>query len=163
MVGTMKLRQCFFVDLVFVFVFVKLLYLFLAALWLATEKEINSWLSFMLCFCVLCQFPIRCPRSGGDTCLCRFMIFAFLLILLTSVNDSVISPFLPFCENCESFWLFVFRVCLPYCLVNSLQLCGHLLGKAWPLSSLDCDVFLCFCHFPIWYPGLAAVLDCIDF
>ena len=26
--------------------------------------------------------------------------------------------------------------------------CGHLLGKGWPLGSLVCDVFLCFCHFP---------------
>ena len=25
-----------------------------------------------------------------------------------------------------------------------------------------CDVFLCFCHFPIWCPGLGVVFDCID-
>ena len=26
---------------------------------------------------------------------------------------------------------------------------GHLLGKGWPLGSLVCDVFLCYCHFPM--------------
>ena len=40
--------------------------------------------------------------------------------------------------------------------------CGHLLGKGWPLGSLVCDVFLCFCHFPVWCPGSGVVLDCID-
>ena len=34
-------------------------------------------------------------------------------------------------------------------------------GKGWPLGSLVCDVFLCFCHFPMWCPGLGVVLDCI--
>ena len=43
--------------------------------------------------------------------------------------------------------LFVFRVCLLYCLVCSLQPCGHLLGKGWPLGSLVCDIFLCFVTF----------------
>ena len=37
-----------------------------------------------------------------------------------------------------------------------------MLGKCWPLGSLVCDVFLCFCHFPLWYPGSGVVLDCID-
>ena len=30
------------------------------------------------------------------------------------------------------------------------------------LLALDCDVQLCFCHFPMWYPGSGVVLDCID-
>ena len=25
-----------------------------------------------------------------------------------------------------------------------------------------CDVLLCVCHFPMWYPGSGVVLDCID-
>ena len=33
--------------------------------------------------------------------------------------------------------------------VDMLQPCGHLLGKGWPIGSLVCDVFLCFCHFPV--------------
>ena len=41
--------------------------------------------------------------------------------------------------------LFVIYVsCLSCFLVCSLQPCGHLLGKGWPLGSLVCDVvFLC--------------------
>ena len=44
-------------------------------------------------------------------------------------------------------------VCLSYCLVCSLQPCGHLFGE----GSLVCDVFLCFVIFPygvlvkVWY------------
>ena len=34
-----------------------------------------------------------------------------------------------------------------YCLFCSLQPCGHLLGKGWPLGSLVCDVFLFFVTF----------------
>ena len=29
-------------------------------------------------------------------------------------------------------------------------------------GSLVCDVFLCFCRFPMWCPGSDVVLDCID-
>ena len=53
--------------------------------------------------------------------------------------------------------LFGFRICLPFCLVSTLQPCGHLLGKSWPLGSLVCDVFLSFCHFPIWCPRSGVV------
>ena len=45
----------------------------------------------------------------------------------------------PFCYLCLS---------LIYCLVCFLQQCDHLLGRA-VLLALLCDVFLCFCHFPI--------------
>ena len=30
------------------------------------------------------------------------------------------------------------------------------------LLALVCDVELCVCHFPMWYPGSGVVLDCID-
>ena len=30
------------------------------------------------------------------------------------------------------------------------------------LLALVCDVKLCFCYFPMWYPGSGVVLDCID-
>ena len=30
------------------------------------------------------------------------------------------------------------------------------------LLALVCVVYLCFCHFPTWYPGSGVVLDCID-
>ena len=28
--------------------------------------------------------------------------------------------------------------------------------------ALVCDVSLCFCRFPMWYPGSGVVRDCID-
>ena len=49
----------------------------------------------------------------------------------------------------------MFRVCHAVFL---LQPSDHLLGKDWPLGSLVCDVFLCFCHFPMWCPGSGVVL-----
>ena len=57
-----------------------------------------------------------------------------------------------FVLSCVSY-VFV-RVCL-------YVLCGHLLGKGWPLvSRLLCPtVSLSFSH---WYPGSGVVLDCID-
>ena len=50
-----------------------------------------------------------------------------------------------------------------YCLVCSLQNCGHLLRKRWPIGALVCDVFLRFYPFPIWCLGSGVVLGCIDF
>ena len=54
--------------------------------------------------------------------------------------------------------IFCYLCFMLYCLVCSLQHCGHLLGKGWPLGSLVCDVFLCLYHFP-W---LVVVFDCVD-
>ena len=55
------------------------------------------------------------------------------------------------------------KICVLSCfLVCSLQPCGHLLGKGLSLGSLVSDVFLCFCHFPMWCPVLGVVLNCID-
>ena len=51
--------------------------------------------------------------------------------------------------------MFVFAI-LHVCF---LQPCGHLLEKGWPFDSSVCDVFLCFCHFPIWSPLSCVVLD----
>ena len=35
-------------------------------------------------------------------------------------------------------------------------------GEESPLSSLECDDVLCFCHFPIRCPGSGVLLDCIN-
>ena len=53
--------------------------------------------------------------------------------------------------------LIMFRVCHAFLSVHCL------LGKDYPLGSLVCDVFLCFCRFkfPMWFPGSGVVLDCI--
>ena len=44
---------------------------------------------------------------------------------------------------------------LSYCLVSSLQPCGHLLGKGSSLGTLMCDVSLCFVNFPYGVLGQA--------
>ena len=51
---------------------------------------------------------------------------------------------------------FVVFVCLSYCIVCYLLPFVHLLGKDFPLVT---DVYLCFCHFLIWYPRLGVVLE----
>ena len=35
-------------------------------------------------------------------------------------------------------------------------------GERADLFALVCGVLLCFCHFPMWYPGSGVVLNCID-
>ena len=53
-----------FYYLSFVFVFVILSCLFLAALRSLAGKGGKSWLSCVCCFLVFCDFPIWCPGSG---------------------------------------------------------------------------------------------------
>ena len=45
---------------------------------------------------------------------------------------------------------------------NFVWIISHTNNSRKPLSSLLCDVFLCFCHFPMRYPGSDMVVDCID-
>ena len=63
----------------------------------------------------------------------------------------------------DPFLLFVFRFYVCY-TVFSIP-CSHVI-TCWERSELlalfVCDVFLCFCHFPIWRPVSGEVLDCID-
>ena len=59
-------------------------------------------------------------------------------------------------------YLFLFYLSLPMLNVCLLQHCGHLSGKSRPLCFIECDVVLCFCHFPIRCPGSGVVLDCIN-
>ena len=56
--------------------------------------------------------------------------------------------------------LFMSCVCHAFETVNSC-----LVVTCWErtdLLALVCDVYLCFCHFPMWYPRSGVVLDCID-
>ena len=62
----------------------------------------------------------------------------------------------------DSFVIYVSCLSLLCCLVYFLQPHDHLLGKGWPLGSFVCDVFLCFCHFPIWCPGSGVVLNWLN-
>ena len=65
------------------------------------------------------------------------------------------------CFFCGLFLLFTFQVCLEFAVLSvpcSLVItCCH--RKSWPLGSLVCDVFLCFCQFPIWCLRSDVVLD----
>ena len=74
-------------------------------------------------------------------------------------------------NQCQKWWPFkggalviyiscLFLLCCLGCLLLS---CDHLLGNVWSHGFLVCDVFSCFCHFPIWCPGPAVVLVCIYF
>ena len=56
----------------------------------------------------------------------------------------------------------IYVLCLSCFRICSLLPCDHLMGKGWPLGSCLWWV-LWFCYFPIWYPGIGVVLDCIDF
>ena len=49
-----------------------------------------------------------------------------------------------------------------YTKLDMMQPCGHLLSKDCPFDSLECDVFLCYCNFPIWCPESGEVFDCMD-
>ena len=62
----------------------------------------------------------------------------------------------------DLFFYFVWCLSLPYCLVCVMQPCGHMLGIGLTSWLPVYDVFLCFCHFPIQYPGSGVVLDCIN-
>ena len=42
----------------------------------------------------------------------------------------------------------IYVLCLPCVFVFSMQPCGHLLRKDWPLGPLVFEVFLCFVTFP---------------
>ena len=59
----------------------------------------------------------------------------------------------PFCYLC---FMFIMLSCLFNAALWSPA------GKGQPLGALVCDVFLRFCHFPMWCPGSGVVLDCID-
>ena len=54
----------------------------------------------------------------------------------------------------DHFWIFIFCVFIAALWSPA--------GKGWPIGSLVCEVLLCFCQFPMWYPGSGVLLDCID-
>ena len=79
----------------------------------------------------------------------------FFFLSLTLMIDSFILAFI-----CIIFA--IYALCLSCFLAFSSQPCGQLLGNGCPLDPLVCYVLLCFCHFPMWWPGSGVVLDCID-
>ena len=92
-----------------------------------------------------------------------------LLMLLPSNMFKPSGKFPTDRSNLELLSWILFVICvsyfsLSYGLVCSLQVCGHLLvlGKGWPLDSFVRDVFLWFCHFPIWCFESGVLLDSND-
>ena len=55
-----------------------------------------------------------------------------------------------------------------FCLVFVMLSHAYVFDVLWSpagkglTSWLICDVLLCVCHFPMWYPGLGVVFDCIN-
>ena len=90
-----------------------------------------------MCVCVFCYFPIRFlihTRTKGEADNVKH-VQTLPYLFLTYRSKAVLLLFLFFFVICGS------RLSLSYCLVCSLQLCDHLLGKGWPVGSLVCDVF----------------------
>ena len=55
----------------------------------------------------------------------------------------------------------LFISCVCYAFVSA-HCCLVVTWESADLLALVCDVKLCFCHFPMWYPGSGMVLDLID-
>ena len=83
--------------------------------------------------------------------LCMHLLNSFLFTICKLVSEKCyfLLNFARLCVFCGSFFVICYGVCLSYCLVCSLQLCSHLLGKGCHLCSFVCDFFLCLFHFPI--------------
>ena len=132
---------------------VVLSWLFLVALLPPAGKELTSWLLCLLCFVTFPSVTWSTPE---------------LRVRLAQWNWFKPSP--PpvkyFTDHSKAvllwiFYVFLSCVCYVFVRVCLYVLCGHLLGKGWPLGSrLWClTVNLSLSH---WYPGSGVVLDCID-
>ena len=62
---------------------------------------------------------------------------------------------------CGYFMFFLSWVCYAFVHVCLYVLCGHLLGKGWPLGSSLWSLTVSL-SLSQWYPGSGVVLDCID-
>ena len=107
------------------------------SLWSPVWKRLTSWLSFVL-------IHIRTIGEVGNV-KPSTPIFYF-----TDRSKAVLLLWILFV-------IYVLSVSLFCCLVCSLQICHHLVGKGCPLGSLVCDVFLCFDTFP--YGAMAFNFD----
>ena len=64
------------------------------------------------------------------------------------------------CFSCGSLLLFIFVFGMLSCLI--IAALWSLAGKGLILGSLVCEAFLCFCDFPLWFPGSCVNIDSID-
>ena len=65
--------------------------------------------------------------------------------LILVVNNQTIICFLFVVHFCYLCFVFVMPACLLIATLRS-----------------PCDVFLCYCHFPVWWPGSGVEFNCID-
>ena len=130
-----------------------------------TKQQVSASGPSGLLFC----FDAITSCGKRDSCLLNILysalcvsIFAGLLSVCVALSPLVII-LLTDPRRCFFCGYFCYLcLTLPYYDVCFLQPCGHLLGKGWPLYFLVCDVYLCFCLFPICCPGSGVVLYCID-
>ena len=85
--------------MLFMYVFVMISHLFIAALWSPEGKGLTSWLVFVICIVILLlSYLVSWDRCG--TLLYRFLfLLSFLLCLFAKFNVPVFMhslPFLPF-------------------------------------------------------------------
>ena len=158
-------------------------HLFICALWSPAGKGLTSWLSFVVSSVSL-LLSHWYPGSGVVlVCIDSWSLHHYLLsckpniyvswstfeirVRLAPLNRFKPSskifnwPFQGGTFFCGSFMFFLSCVCYSFVRLCLYVLCGHLLGKGWPLGSrLWClTVNLSLSH---WYPGSGVVLDSID-
>ena len=130
---------------------VVLVWLFLVAMWSPAGKGLTSWLSCLLCFVT---FPNVCRSTAEQRA---------RLALWNWFKPSSKIFYWPFQGGTSFVDLYICLSCVCYALVrvSLFVLCGHPLGKGWPLGSrLWClAVSVSLSH---WYPGSSVALDCID-
>ena len=135
-------------------------------IWSGDGIERSVCLFSCCCFCIKLTLGLMVRPSGISRLHIHFTTFLQCSYYSTPITFHSSGTFTDRCKAMPLLWfLFViYASCLSLlcCLACSLQPCDHLLGKGWPLGSLVCDVFLCFCHFTLWCPGSGVVLDYID-
>ena len=109
----------------------------------------SYWIKWRFCACILCDNSVW--KSLTSLNMSHSLWYVVFLIFLLAVPRRYL------------FYVsFFYCVSLPYCLVCAMQPWGHMLVNGWLIGSPVCDVFLCFCHFPMQYYGPGMVLECID-
>ena len=113
-----------FCYLCFVFIFVMLTCLFLAASGSPAGKWLTSWLSCVLCFLVLLSLSHMVFKVRYGTWLNRFLIFAFLSTL--PVLSSITKHFM---ETSSTLNVDMSKICLPkygsWIVFHCKQTCLH--------------------------------------
>ena len=118
-----------------------LLFCLVCSLQLCCHLLGKSWPLGSIVF-YFCDFPLIYEiihiKTKGEVCTVKHVQALQYFILLTVPRQCF------FCGPLKLQCSYVSCLSLLCCLVCSLQLCGHLLGKGWPLGSFVCVVFVTF-------------------